>query len=76
MKEDAIVTASANNIGNVNEAMMAALYSFSRSSGAPNPPFTWLNVLRALELMDMTDYAKKLRKCILRGELDLMKRIV
>ena len=76
MKEDAIVTASANNTGNVNEAMMSALYSFSRSSGAPNPPFTWLSVLHALELMDMTDYARKLQRCILREELDLMKRIV
>ena len=73
IKQDAIGTAKANNPGDIHEAMMEALHKFS--SGAPDPPFTWLSVLNALELLDMSDYAEKLKFVIFRGELDLMKRI-
>ena len=66
-------TADANNPGNIHEAMMEALHKFS--SGVPDPPFTWLSVLNALELLGLSDYAEKLKFVIFRGELDLMKSI-
>ena len=63
----------ANNPGYINEAMMEALHKFS--SSVPDPLFTWLSVLDALELLGMSGYAEKLQIVIFRGELDLMKRI-
>ena len=53
--------------------MIVALHKFS--SSVPDPPFTWQSVLNALELLDMSDYAERLKFVIFRGELDLMKRI-
>ena len=53
--------------------MMEALQKFS--SSVPKSLITWLSVLNALELLGMSDYAKKLKFVIFRGELDLMKRI-
>lgn len=73
IKDHIIGTANADSPGNVNDAMMAALNSYS--SDAPDPPFTWLRVLDVLELLELTDYAKKLKNRICRGELDPIKRI-
>ena len=73
VEEHVIGTANANNPGNINDAMVAALNSFL--SDGPDPPFTWLRVISALELLGMTDYGKKLKNRICRGELDTMKRI-
>ena len=73
IRPEAVGIAKANNPGDINGAMMEALHTFS--SGVPDPPFTWLSVLNALELLGMSDYAEKLKFVIFRGELDLMKRI-
>ena len=71
--EGVIGTAKANNPGDIHEAMMEALHKHSTSD--PDHPFTWLSVLNALELLDLTAYAEKLKFVIFRGELDPMKRI-
>ena len=72
VKEEIIGIASANNQGNVYDAMMEALHKHSTS--VPDPPFTWQRVLNALELLDLTEYAEKLKFAIFRGELDLLNR--
>lgn len=45
------------------------------SSSAPGTPLTWKNVLTALEMHNLGDYASKLKSVILQGELDPPKNI-
>ena len=68
IKEEDIGIASVNNHGNVCNAMMEALHKFSDS--APDPPFNWLSLLKALRLLGKADYAEKLQSVICRGQLD------